>query len=75
MTANCEHCGMIHQQTCPRIKAIEYHDNGNVKRIEFHDQQPIDRAPISPFTAPNISATGTLICPPDSYNPWNYGRN
>jgi protein-disulfide isomerase len=33
---NCPHCGMIHQTTCPRIKAIEYGANGVVTRIEFH---------------------------------------
>lgn len=34
---NCPHCGMIHQTTCPRIKAIEYNADGiTVKRVEFH---------------------------------------
>jgi hypothetical protein len=32
----CEHCGMIHETTCPRIKAIEYGSDGRVRRIEFH---------------------------------------
>lgn len=37
----CEHCGLIHDTTCPRIRAIEYHNDGTVKRIEFHAPQPI----------------------------------
>jgi len=54
----CEHCGMLHETTCPRIKAIEYHTNGTIKRIEFvtdadkravhhHDHSPriIEREP------------------------------
>lgn len=32
----CKHCGFMHEITCPRIKAIEYHADGTVKRIEFH---------------------------------------
>lgn len=32
----CHHCGLTHKTTCPRIKAIEYHQDGTVKRIEFH---------------------------------------
>jgi hypothetical protein len=27
---------MIHQTTCPRVKAIEYHPDGSVRRLEFH---------------------------------------
>lgn len=39
---NCPHCGMIHQSTCPRIKAIEYHPDGiTVKRVEFHEPKPL----------------------------------
>lgn len=38
----CPHCGMIHQTTCPRIKAIEYNQDGvTVKRIEFHAPQQV----------------------------------
>ena len=38
----CQHCGMIHDTTCPRIKAIEYHPDGSTKRIEFHSAPPMD---------------------------------
>ena len=38
---NCPHCGAIHETTCPRIKAIEYHANGQIKRVEFIEPQPV----------------------------------
>jgi hypothetical protein len=34
----CGWCGLIHGGTCPRVKAIEYHPNGQIKRVEFHEQ-------------------------------------
>lgn len=37
VSGHCEHCGNWHQGKCPRIKAIEYHENGNVKRVEYHE--------------------------------------
>jgi hypothetical protein len=43
--SNCPHCGMIHQTTCPRVKAIEYNPDGTVRRIEFH-------APAAPIVQP-----------------------
>lgn len=33
----CQWCGLMHGATCPRVKALEYHDNGLLKRVEFHD--------------------------------------
>jgi len=38
---NCPYCGQYHMnQTCPRIKSIEYTENGvTIKKIEFHDQK------------------------------------
>lgn len=32
----CPHCGYGHTGTCPRIKAVEYHQDGTVKRVEYH---------------------------------------
>jgi hypothetical protein len=32
----CGWCGNYHLGFCPRIKTIEYHENGLTKRIEFH---------------------------------------
>jgi len=43
----CPYCGAIHTGTCPRIKSIEYHENGiTIKKIEFHDWS---RAPLVPW--------------------------
>lgn len=39
MTENwtkCVHCGYIHDGVCPRIKSIEYYENGMTKKIEYH---------------------------------------
>lgn len=34
----CQWCGCLHpNQTCPRVKKIEYHPDGTVKNIEFHE--------------------------------------
>jgi hypothetical protein len=35
--AYCSDCGCWHQGQCPRIKAIEYYQNGTIKRIEYRD--------------------------------------
>lgn len=55
-TNTCPHCGMIHQTTCPRIKAIEYQQDGiTVKRIEFHGPQPMVSAnPLNHFVVGNL---------------------
>ena len=46
----CDYCGMIHLfTTCPRIRAIEYHENGAIKRVEFHE--------------PRVTATGDPNAP------------
>jgi hypothetical protein len=39
----CGHCGFYayHYGVCPRIKAIEYHPDGNVKRVEYHEPRPM----------------------------------
>lgn len=35
----CGHCGMYHTDTvCPKIKSIEYFDNGRVKKVEYKDE-------------------------------------
>jgi len=38
----CQHCGLLpHIGLCPKIKAIEYHQNGTIKRVEYHGpEQP-----------------------------------
>lgn len=42
----CPHCGLMHETTCPRIRSVEYHENGTIKRIEFHAPQPVSAAPM-----------------------------
>jgi len=32
----CNHCGFIHDGVCPRIKSIEYFENGTIKKIEYY---------------------------------------
>ena len=54
MSDKCPHCGIIHETTCPRIRALEYHPDGSLKRVEFHGQMPL--------------AIGTLLGPP-AYEP------
>ena len=33
----CRWCGCSHTGVCPRVRAIEYHPNGQIARVEFHD--------------------------------------
>ena len=54
-TTNCPYCGMIHQSTCPRIKAIEYHQDGTVKRVEFIT--PADSKPLQLGAMPQRDMT------------------
>jgi hypothetical protein len=49
----CPYCGMFHDTTCQRIKAIEYYPDGSQKRVEFHPPEPISAAPFS--IQPNTS--------------------
>ncbi len=49
----CQHCGGVHDTTCPRIAAIDYDASGQIKRIEFHAPSPVGlqvRASLSPST-------------------------
>lgn len=45
----CPYCGLEgapHADTCPRIKAIEYHLGGGIKRVELHEpKQPENAIP------------------------------
>lgn len=34
----CQHCGMIHDGVCSRVKSIEYYPDGTMKRVEYHDE-------------------------------------
>jgi hypothetical protein len=54
-TNKCPHCGFIHDFTCPRIKAIDYHPDGTIKHIEFHEPGsktgPVAQKPPIPIPA------------------------
>lgn len=51
MTEKCRWCGMLHEAVCPKVKAIEYAEDGvTVKRVEF--LVPTDYAAISGIGAP-----------------------
>lgn len=52
----CPHCGLIHQTTCPRIKAMEYNPDGSVKRIEFHEPRPLIGATGYRYYGPDFGA-------------------
>lgn len=39
---NCPHCNGNHkQEQCPRVKSIEYDDNGNIKKIELRNIEDV----------------------------------
>ena len=38
-TGGCDHCGMIHRGACPRIKRIDYYEDGRVKSVEYHERR------------------------------------
>ena len=61
-TEPCEHCGSSHSGQCPRIKAIEYYQNGNIKRIEY--KTAADWGPQVSFPSPC-----TTNKPPPNYIP------
>jgi hypothetical protein len=31
----CEHCGGAHARVCPKVKRLEFHQNGNIQSVEF----------------------------------------
>jgi len=52
LTGDCPHCGSWHtNKLCPRIAAIEYHDNGQIKRVEYKDDNyvPPSKPEKNPF--------------------------
>jgi hypothetical protein len=32
---SCMHCGGWHSRACPRIRAVEWHPNGNLAKVEY----------------------------------------
>jgi hypothetical protein len=39
----CAHCGNYHMGVCPRVKSIEYYENGQIQRIEYFSSLPVYR--------------------------------
>jgi len=33
--SRCDHCGAAHARACPRIRRIEFHQNGTLAAVEF----------------------------------------
>ncbi len=38
--APCPYCGHGHTGTCPKVRAIDYYQDGTVKRVEFYEPKP-----------------------------------
>ena len=61
----CQHCGMGHTGACPRVKTIEYHQNGTVKRVEYFEPQPLVVGNTDPIKwTPVISGCGNDLSKP-----------
>ena len=56
---DCEHCGAMrgHAGMCPRVKAIEYYEDGKVKRVEYHPIGEISAVGYPPFDVEGVSVT------------------
>lgn len=37
--ARCTWCQGMHEDKCPRLKAVIYRDNGTVERVEFFEEE------------------------------------
>lgn len=35
----CQWCGYFHSAICPRVRSIEYYNDGSLKRVEFDPGQ------------------------------------
>ena len=64
----CLHCGLIHETTCPKIKAIEYHENGIIKRVEFFSATE-NYIPYTPMPVPS-EPWPVVPRPVPYYRPW-----
>jgi len=31
----CEHCGAAHSRACPRVRRLQFHENGRIASVEF----------------------------------------
>lgn len=57
---NCRYCGYSHDGVCPRVREIEYHQNGTVKRVSFFKGMDVaDYVHIWPSTVPKLPVAGS----------------
>lgn len=68
MWQRCAYCGFLghREPACPRVSAIDYHDNGTIKRVEFSQPSPVQLQAGS-FTSFSVDLdTNTLAALADS---------
>ena len=74
-TVSNDYCGwcsnppnhlVYHFGPCPRVRALEYHPNGQLKRVEFGPKDAADRASRRP--KPVLEELVQYDVPPDGYN-------
>lgn len=39
VAVKCPYCGLFHDYICPRIKSVEYTEDGKIKKVEFFEYQ------------------------------------
>ena len=55
----CGHCGCYHSGPCPRVKAIEYFQDGRIKRVEYNEWPMVTHSPVIPMTTITIKPPET----------------
>lgn len=48
-----EHNFIYHQGVCPKVKSIEYYENGTTKKVEFHEKKVESSELEIPLPSPN----------------------
>jgi hypothetical protein len=33
--SRCEHCGGAHARACPRVRRLQFHENGRIAAVDF----------------------------------------
>jgi hypothetical protein len=62
LTGTCEHCDNFHTGQCPRIKAIEYRQDGSVRRIEYFDMYSAVSVPFVQTEPHHLRPPYTITC-------------
>lgn len=66
MIDKCPHCGLIHEQRCHLVRAIEYFPDGTIKRVEYltpadYASLPLGHPPAQPPWSPVIVPTCWIV--------------